>query len=52
MPTIQEMQRLTDFLHPHRRLFVLTGAGISSGSGIPVYRDDNGDWKRSGRHQA
>ncbi|MEY4760287.1 MAG: hypothetical protein RLZZ200_143 [Pseudomonadota bacterium] len=31
----------------HRRLFVLTGAGCSTDSGIPDYRDANGEWKRS-----
>ncbi len=29
------------------RLLVLTGAGISVGSGIPTYRDDAGRWQRS-----
>jgi len=28
-------------------LFVLTGAGCSTDSGIPDYRDENGDWKRA-----
>ncbi len=37
---------LTDFIHRHPRLLVLTGAGISTDSGIPDYRDSNGDWKR------
>jgi NAD-dependent SIR2 family protein deacetylase len=37
---------LTDFLERHRRLFVLTGAGCSTESGIPDYRDGRGDWKR------
>ena len=36
---------LTDFLLRHRRLAVLTGAGLSTGSGIPDYRDDDGNWK-------
>ncbi|MDJ0739857.1 MAG: NAD-dependent protein deacetylase [Gammaproteobacteria bacterium] len=37
---------LADFLHDHPRLFVLTGAGISTASGIPDYRDADGAWKR------
>lgn len=37
---------LCEFLGAHPRLFVLTGAGISTASGIPDYRDANGDWKR------
>lgn len=30
----------------HRRVFVLTGAGCSTASGIPDYRDERGEWKR------
>ena len=37
---------LRDFIARHRRLFVLTGAGISTGSGIPDYRDADGGWTR------
>ena len=33
------------FLKRYPRLFVLTGAGCSTGSGIPDYRDVNGEWK-------
>ena len=36
-----------DFVDRHRRLFVLTGAGCSTGSGIPDYRDAAGQWKRA-----
>ncbi|QLQ27305.1 NAD-dependent protein deacetylase [Pseudoxanthomonas mexicana] len=39
--------RLEDFIAAHRRLFVLTGAGCSTGSGIPDYRDEQGAWKRT-----
>src|SRR5690606_30210913 len=39
--------RLETFLAAHRRLFVLTGAGCSTGSGIPDYRDERGAWKRT-----
>jgi NAD-dependent SIR2 family protein deacetylase len=38
---------LRKFIDRHPRLFVLTGAGCSTASGIPDYRDDNGDWKRA-----
>jgi NAD-dependent SIR2 family protein deacetylase len=37
---------LQDFVEGHRRLFVLTGAGCSTNSGIPDYRDAHGNWKR------
>ncbi|MCB1777076.1 MAG: NAD-dependent protein deacetylase [Candidatus Competibacteraceae bacterium] len=40
------LDALADFVERHRRLFVLTGAGCSTDSGIPDYRDRNGDWKR------
>jgi NAD-dependent SIR2 family protein deacetylase len=38
---------LNDFIEAHPRLFVVTGAGISTDSGIPDYRDGQGSWKRS-----
>jgi NAD-dependent SIR2 family protein deacetylase len=37
---------LSDFIARHDNLFVLTGAGCSTGSGIPDYRDADGEWKR------
>lgn len=37
---------LADWLARHERVFVLTGAGCSTGSGIPDYRDEAGQWKR------
>lgn len=38
---------LADFAARHPRLLVLTGAGISTDSGIPGYRDEQGRWQRS-----
>ena len=38
---------LLDFVERHPRLFVLTGAGCSTASGIPDYRDAHGQWKRA-----
>lgn len=40
------MSALRDWIETHRRVFVLTGAGCSTASGIPDYRDENGAWKR------
>jgi NAD-dependent SIR2 family protein deacetylase len=37
---------LRDFIDRSAHLFVLTGAGCSTGSGIPDYRDADGEWKR------
>jgi NAD-dependent SIR2 family protein deacetylase len=38
-----ELQR---WIAGHDRVFVLSGAGCSTASGIPDYRDENGEWKR------
>lgn len=37
---------LLDWFERHRRVLVLTGAGLSTESGIPDYRDERGRWKR------
>ena len=46
--------RLAAFIRTHPRLLILTGAGVSTDSGIPDYRDTEGAWKRSQpvEHQA
>lgn len=38
---------LAEFIHSHPNLIVLTGAGVSTDSGIPAYRDQKGDWQHS-----
>jgi NAD-dependent SIR2 family protein deacetylase len=38
---------LSGFVRQHPRLFVLSGAGVSTASGIPDYRDGAGQWKRN-----
>jgi NAD-dependent SIR2 family protein deacetylase len=37
---------LAEFIARHAKLFVLTGAGCSTESGIADYRDVDGEWKR------
>ena len=38
---------LIDFFENHNQVVVLTGAGVSTASGIPDYRDESGAWKHS-----
>lgn len=47
-------EKLAQFIRRYPRLMVLTGAGISTDSGIPDYRDATGAWKRRQpvQHQA
>ncbi|TXS93022.1 NAD-dependent protein deacetylase [Parahaliea maris] len=40
-------RELARFMRRHPRIVVLTGAGISKGSGIPTYRDEKGTWLHS-----
>lgn len=43
---VDALAALAAFVEAHPRLFVLTGAGCSTASGIPDYRDEAGQWKR------
>ena len=45
-PVAGDTELLAGALRAHRRVFVLTGAGCSTASGIPDYRDTEGQWKR------
>ena len=39
-------EQLAEFLQLHPKVMVLSGAGVSTDSGIPDYRDQKGEWKR------
>lgn len=45
-PVVGDAALLAGALRAHRRVFVLTGAGCSTDSGIPDYRGTDGQWKR------
>lgn len=45
-PVSADLAALIRLLQQHRPWTVLTGAGVSTGSGIPDYRDAQGAWKR------
>jgi NAD-dependent SIR2 family protein deacetylase len=47
IPIGEQIQELAAFAVRHQPLFVLTGAGCSTASGIPDYRDRDGRWKHS-----
>ena len=38
-------QSLSEWVHQYPRVMGITGAGISAGSGIPTYRDAEGNWQ-------
>ncbi|WNK19553.1 NAD-dependent protein deacetylase [Halomonas piscis] len=40
-------EALADFIRREQRLWIITGAGVSTDSGIPDYRNAQGQWKRS-----
>ncbi len=44
---VEALTRLADLLAASRRCVVLTGAGVSTESGLPDYRDHSGAWKRT-----
>jgi NAD-dependent SIR2 family protein deacetylase len=46
VPCLGDVSDLRSFLDRTARVFVLTGAGCSTESGIPDYRSPDGSWKR------
>ena len=43
----KSVEQLVEYFQRHDRWVLLTGAGISAGSGIPTYRDARGQWLRT-----
>ena len=43
----ETLQSFADFLGARESVVVLSGAGISTASGIPDYRDEDGNWKQA-----
>ena len=44
-PTADEVEKLVEFVNNSKHLIAITGAGISTASGIPDYRGPNGSYK-------
>ncbi len=44
---MSDIDKLVEFLRRHKKITVLSGAGCSTGSGIPDYRDEDGNRKNS-----
>ena len=45
-PPVGTLEQLAEFIAARDGLLVLTGAGLSTNSGIPAYRDHQGQWLR------
>lgn len=45
-PNEEEIHQLHSFLEHFKNVAIITGAGISTGSGIPDYRGPNGSYKK------
>src|ERR1051326_9011177 len=41
-----DIDKLTNYLRASKQMLLFTGAGISTGSGIPDFRGPEGVWKR------
>lgn len=44
---MSDIEKFVEFLRRHENITVLSGAGCSTGSGIPDYRDEDGNWKNA-----
>lgn len=44
---MSDIDKLVEFLRPRKNITVLSGAGCSTRSGIPDYRDNDGNWKNA-----
>ena len=44
---MSDIDKLVEFLRRHKKITVLSGAGCSTGSGIPDYRDEDGNRKNA-----
>jgi NAD-dependent SIR2 family protein deacetylase len=44
---MSDILKFVECLRQRRNITVLSGAGCSTASGIPDYRDENGDWKNA-----
>lgn len=47
MPTPEELEQVATWIDEAERIVVLTGAGVSTDSGIPDYRGPNGVWTKN-----
>ena len=44
---MSDIDRIVELMNRHKNMTVLSGAGCSTGSGIPDYRDEDGNWKNA-----